>query len=396
MNLLRIGGIKQLDSDRWRDILDCFDHIYCICILEDNVIESIDDEGKKKITFINASNSIIVKALIRLGRKISFYKGLAFINDIIIVFLRLLNRRMLKSINSLSYDYIISGFGDYDLSDLLTLIVKPVLNKRILRSYKESRPNYNYHEKKCFCESDVISLTNKHARKFFEYKYGRKIFDGKKILYGGDENFLSSRLVSKIKYEDKISQNDGRIHAVILAGKVFSEDDDVRSGARLYYIDLIKKLNEIGIVVHLHTMRIFKDKRGIDQYSILEKESKGMFFVEKPLDFNSKCIESCQFISKYDIGVLHNFREGASVSLFDRTNIPHRLYEYEAAHVYPIIKQGDNEIIEEIFRSKSCGIIYTDLKDIMDFDFNSGKYYVPTYKQFVEDTIINERNQYEN
>ena len=80
---------------------------------------------------------------------------------------------------------------------------------------------------------------------------------------------------------------------------------------------------------------------------------------------------------------MHNIMENSSVSEFDKINVPHRLFAYEAAHVIPIIKEGQNKVLERMFCSEKCGIVYRDLIELSKTNTTSIEYYTPNYKNYL-------------
>ena len=115
-------------------------------------------------------------------------------------------------------------------------------------------------------------------------------------------------------------------------------------------------------------MKIINSHKGINKYKLLENEYPTKFFIEKPLNFEDYPITSYKILSRYDFGVLHNFDDVATVSEFDKINIPHRFYEYQNAEVIPIIKSGDTIVMEKFFREYDCGYVYNNLEDLKCVD----------------------------
>ena len=201
-------------------------------------------------------------------------------------------------------------------------------------------------------------------------KYGESFFEGKEILIDLDEDVLGKKYINGINRQSKLSCSDGRKHLVILAGRVMSDNSDIRSGSRLYYIPLIKKFLQAGMAVHLHTLRIILDKDGINQYEVLKKAFPNLFFIEKPLDFSGdNWKDSYSVLSRYDYGIMHNYLEGTSNSEFDKFNIPHRYYEYLLSHVIPILPQNKTVVLEKIITNNKSGVVYKDISELHN-DYN--------------------------
>ena len=299
--------------------------------------------------------------------------------------LRLVNRgKILRIMKSLDYNEVHVSYNDFDESALFLLLFKPYLKKdvRITRAYKESRPGYRFLEEQCFKLSDRIILNEKENVDFFVNKYGETLFKGKEVIIEQDEDALGEKFIKGIEYAPKLSVQDGKKHVVILASKVFSDSLDTRSGSRLFYIPLIKSFIESGIVVHLHTLLIVPDKEGINQYEKLSQEFPNSFIIESPLAFDGeRWKEGYCTLSRYDYGILHNFIENTSNSEFDKYNIPHRYFEYQLAHVVPILLEGKTIVMERVMKEKQSGVIYKSPKDLLAehkiiFDIRSFNKYI--------------------
>lgn len=299
--------------------------------------------------------------------------------------LRIVNSRKICNIlKQCDYNEVHVSYNDFDESALFLLLFKPYLKKnvRITRAYKESRPGYRYLEEESFKQSGRIILNEKENIEFFKEKYGDSIFRGKEIITQLDEDALGEKFIKGIEYAPKLSERDGKKHVVILASKVFSDFSDPRSGSRLFYIPLIKSFIESGVVVHLHTLLIVPDKDGVNQYERLCKEYPGYFIIESPLAFDGdRWKEGYYTLSRYDYGILHNFIDNTSNSEFDKYNIPHRYFEYQLAHVTPILLKGKTIVMERVMKDKSSGIIYCSPKELLTdhtikFDIRSFNTYI--------------------
>lgn len=336
MRLLKIGTLN-IPRERWIDALLYFDDIDVLCFDSEKEI----DNEKIHYYKIN-SKSILNKILIKYIMFMSSSPKLTILCDFLLKIFRLVNKRIMKKIKDNKYDYIHSSYNDFDESALLTNALKP---NNYIRIQKETRLSYSYIEKSAFENANIVVLNDELNLELYRRKYGSSFLDNKKIIYGLDEDVRSKNISSMIKYDKKLSEDDGRIHAVILAGRVLSNPNDPRSGGRLYYVNLIKKLNDAGIVVHLYTGKIVPWE-GKNPYIEMEKENSD-FIIEGSLDFVNDTINAYKQLSMYDIGVCHAHLENAEVTEFDKVNIPHRYYEYHLAHVVPFDIKGGNLLLEK-------------------------------------------------
>ncbi len=335
--LLKIGSLNQ-PKDRWLDALLTFSEIHVICFSnEDELVHPQIIYHK----FPNEKNMnrLIYRFFVH-AERIRILDGISFL---LIWMLRMLNQPFIRSVKSLEYHNIHSSYNDFDESAFLTILFG--FRNNFTRAQKETRLYYSFLERQCFLRAGLIVLNSRANQMFYKRKYG-DIFKGKQILYGLDEDVRKKGLSLSICHAQKYSETDGRIHAVILAGRVLSSPDDARSGGRLYYIPLIKKLLDAKIAVHLHTKEIIAS-HGKNPYAELSKSNPD-FMIEQSLDFVNCPMEAYHALSRYDIGILHaHIPEGGEVTKFDRVNIPHRYYEYELAHVVPVELCGKNILIEK-------------------------------------------------
>ena len=375
MELLKIGSLN-IPQSRWSDVIDCFDGMYVLQIKgeEEQFIH-------EKINYIYLDNTLLNSFLVVCLRRFSHNKNFDWASKLCLFAVRLLNIKLLNTIKNLQIDEVHISYNDFDDSGILANVVFPVIkNKRITRAYKETRPGYQYIEKKSFQIADRIVLNCVEDQKMFEAKYGSCFFVDKEVILDLDEDFRSEKTINSVKHLPKYSETDGKKHFVILAGRVMSDSTDERSGSRLYYLPKIREMIEAGFVVHLHTKRIINDKNGINQYKRLEESSNGSFIIEPSLNLAND-INAYSILSRYDYGVLHNFIEGTSNSEFDRVNIPNRYYEYQIAHVIPIVKAGETIVMERIFRDQKTGVVYNNLMELnkvqhVVFKPKSFKYYI--------------------
>lgn len=377
MELIKIGNFDW-PSSRWEDSHSVFDRIYLI--QRDDVIDhdfswveliSLSKYG----TFKNRFNGLLFKLLDKFLQR-------PFLYYIIIFVIRIINLNTLIKIGKIETLNVYSSYNDYDRSDHLTVILFPFLrNKKIVRAIKESRPDFRYPELFCLSHCNTIILNSIHNLDFFKYKY--KIdFSKKKILFDLDEDWRSFVFSEKIKFPEKFSVKTKSKHFVILSGRVFSELGNVRSGARQYYIKLIKEIIKLGQRVDLYTGEVVLTSTGIDLYNELERTSGGLFSVKGLLDFKNNPMAAYNTLSKYDFGILHNFESDQKVSYFDKFNIPNRFYEYQISGVLPIVKKGDSFVVEETILKNNCGIVYEELGDLSNCDVTKYKMYNPSFKDY--------------
>lgn len=384
--LLKLGGRKHLGEERWRDVLDLFDEIYSFCsYAEPSHVWEIPSEKAYCDVFPKTSlNHLFLRVINKFKRSGSFSWICAFSLTV----LRILNRSYLSKIRAVEGASVLCSYGDYDNSDFIFCLCKNAIRQPVVRAYKETRPEYNYLEYTAMKSADKIVLFDVELKKFLEKKYGNDFFSGKKVMVGYDENALPSCILNGIHYQDKLSASDGKVHLVILSFRVDSSPNRSRDQARYYYIDVIKEMMAAGVVVHLHCAQ-YNDDNGINRYKELQDENPGMFYMEKALAMKhssttEEWIDSCEILSRYDAGLLHNIMDESSVSEFDRINIPHRFFAYEAAHVAPILKRGENVVLGRMFEEKRCGFTYDtfkELPEILDADI---EYYTPSYKDYLK------------
>lgn len=383
--LLKLGGRKHLGEERWRDALDVFDEIYSFCsyVEPSHAWEIPSDKAHCEVfpkTFLN-------HRFFRVVNRFKNRKKFSWVCALSLAILRILNAGYIKKVKSVNATAVLCSYGDYDNSDFMFCLCKNI-NKPVIRAYKESRPEYDYLEYTAMKLADKIVLYDIKLKEFLEKKYGKEFFVGKKIMLGYDENALPSCILNGITYKRKLSESDGKVHLVILSFRVDSATNRRRDQGRYYYIDIIKKMIAVGVVVHLHCAQ-YNDDNGINRYKELQDENPGMFYMEDALEMKhssgiKEWIKSCEILSRYDAGLLHNIMDGSSVSEFDRINVPHRFFAYEAAHVAPILKRGENIVMEHIFAEQKCGYIYDSLENlpqILEMDF---EYYTPSYKDYLK------------
>lgn len=381
--LLKVGGRKHLGECRWIDALDAFDEIYCACIYREDSWENVDD----RIHIIELKKNLLNHFLTGIILKTRNIKFLTFLNWLIILLLRLFNISWLMKIKNSFPDFALCSYGDYDRSDLTFLIAKPVIKCQIVRAYKETRVGFNFLEYQTLKSINKYVFYAEELREFLEKKYGDKLFLNKNIKYGLYENALSSHILNQIKFEKKLSSYTEKRHIVILSYRVDSAPNRDRDQGRYYYIETIKELINAGLIVHLHCAR-YNNYNGQNEYEKLKEKYPNEFFMEDVLNMNrdssaEEWVKSCEILSKYDFGLMHNIMENSSVSEFDKINVPHRLFAYEAAHVIPIIREGQNKVLERMFCNEKCGIVYQNLIELSKTNMTNLNYYTPSYKSYL-------------
>ena len=386
--LLKIGPLNG-SAYRWLDALDLFSVIYVV-LLKSNCEQRLTDSRIKYIEFddtkiLNRFLFLIIKYLnevLPLWVNTSKKKS-SFITKFSLKLLLIFNKKWLNEWKSFSCDEILVSYNDFDESGILFLLLKDCLpsDVRITRSYKESRPGFNFIERESFRYADRLAFNHRKHYEFFEKKYGKELFNEKEILLDLDEDFCGKEAVKNFLPLTKLSLSDSKLHVVILAGKVFSDTSNKRSGARLCYLSMINEFLSVGLVVHLHTLKIYPDKNGVNQYEKLAYENPN-FIIEKPLNFNNPQ-EAMAILSRYDYGIMHNYIEGTSNSDFDKYNIPHRYYEYQIAEVIPLLKKGKTVVLEDLIFEKRTGCIYTDCREILKFNKNNIVFCKQTFSDYI-------------
>lgn len=382
--LLKIGTLN-IPADRWNDALEYFDEILVFTI-ERELNPLSDRRFIYKSLITSDTNSLLRRFILKLYSITHTYKQSRFLNLISLNIVLILKFKLLRKIASYNTEIWHSSYNDFDDSNFLTCLLCFFKKKEIciVKSYKESRPEYNYLEYKNLDIAKLIVLNDKLNLDFFKKKYANMDWEHKSLKLGLDEDWRSFKYQSlNIKF-NKYSQIDGKLHVVILAGRVLSDSTDKRSGGRLYYIDMIEDFVKVGLIVHLHTSRRIPDKDNIDRYEKLVEEYPNSFFIEKPLNFIHTPIDAYKILGRYDFGILHNSIKGTSVSDFDQMNIPHRFYEYQIAHVVPIVKRGDKLVLEHLFVKDKVGVIYDSVKDLVSMDISTIVFKCNSFKDFIK------------
>lgn len=336
MVLLKIGTLN-IPRDRWIDALDYYSEIHIFC---DETENKIENDRIHYVLF--PTRKFMNRKLRALVGKIEIYPSLSWLCEILLFALRVCNRPLLRELRSVKYDAVHSSYNDSDESAFLTAILNP---KCYTRAQKETRLRYSYLEERAFRNASKVILNDELNLELYCKKYGQNFLENTEIIYQLDEDVRSRRVFGSFPYAQKLSEKDGKIHAVILAGRVLSDPNEPRSGGRLYYINLINDLIDAGMIVHLHTGKIVPYNE-VDLYQELAQKRKE-FIIEGPLDFDGHKMDAYHILSRYDIGVCHAHIPDTEVTTFDKVNIPHRYYEYQIAHVAPFDMKDGNLLLEK-------------------------------------------------
>ncbi len=364
--LLKLGFL-DIPENRWLDALGTFEIVHNIVLYETEKNRLENDQIisyfliSDKASFIKRNcNKLIIRFLLD-------YKELnRFLFILMIKLFRLVNYKEIKEIlGSIKYDYCHSSYNDYDNSDLITIVLKPFLTSKIIRSQKETRPEFSRKEKECFALCDTIVFNSQFNLDFFENKYGQKFFTKKEIVLDLDEDWRKNGIWKYPENFKKLSHFDHNKHIVILTGVARSTPNDKRSGARQFYLNIIDELLNCGLHVHLHARFFELDENGVDLYKLLS-EKNPKFKVHSSLDFVNDTDNAYNQLASYDYGILHNFINGESVSYFDKYNIPHRFFEYQLANVIPVIVKDQTIVVEQLILEKKCGLVVREYSDILN------------------------------
>lgn len=375
MVLLKIGDL-DIEKERWEDAKCVFDKLIVFEYSKGN--ENTDFIEFKNLVFPSLS-----KTLLKVVNKTNIKKHLSFVTRTCLSLMRLNLKKQLKAIAGLDYDQVLVSYSDLDHSSLLFYLIKPYLKKgvKVTRSYKETRDNFDFLEKKSFALADRTVLNSVYNKAYIEKKYPH-VFDGKEMLFDLDEDFRKDGTEKTIKYAQKLSVKDKKIHAVLLAGRILSDPNDVRSGSRLYYVDLINKMLNCGIVIHLYTRAITPCEDGSNPYLELAKENKN-FVIEGPLDISKDPGAAYSLLSRYDIGILHAHYGTGSSYYFDKVNLPHRYFAYQLAHVAPVDIKGENLLVDDKAKEKHA-LIVNDFSEITFEKIAEIEWEYPSLKDYIQ------------
>jgi hypothetical protein len=344
LKILKIGELDH-PASRWNSTR----------VQNDLIIMSIDESN----SFFTKKELNLVKSFYYVSLKFRSSKLISFIYSKVT---RILFRFYFFNFKKIRFDYdlVWISYNDYNSSSFLSTLFIPFLSEsKIVRLIKESRYEYSYYEEFSLLNSDILYFNSSYSREFFVNKYPR--IEAKKFFLGIDEDFRSSDIIDFPQFE-KISKNDSKFHIVILSGRVMSDDQDIRSGGRLYYIEIIKSLLDKGFCVHLIAKDIIPDKLGVNRYLELSNSHKN-FIIEEPLDFINEPFSSYSSLSRFDFGLLHAHKEGSTVSSFDKINIPNRIYDYRNSIVMPVVNDFHVDGLSSIFTN----IDYVKLSNLYDF-----------------------------
>ncbi|MGQ9856943.1 MAG: hypothetical protein ACUVQF_09415 [Fervidobacterium sp.] len=283
-------------------------------------------------------------------------------------------------------DILWIGDNDFDSSFVFASILGWRGVNYIL-SLKETRfVNYVFEYEALKYATAVIVPHAKYID-FFKRKYQLDI--SRKALFA-DIDWRSRMVYELINGTQikKLSEEDGRIHVVILSGRTIWDNNEQRSQGRYYYVEIIDELLKEGFVVHLHTKALIESLDNPiyyepNPYSVLLEKYPKSFFIEPALDFND--IKSYETLMKYDLGLLTSGIKGRyEFSEFEKLNIPNRFYEYLHANVVPICPSGVLEYMEENFSDQV--IFFKNVGEIKKKFYNWRKENL-TPRNFFEDFV---------
>ena len=384
MKLLKIGSLN-IPRNRWNDSLDYFDEVNVACFSRET-----ENDNLQYVKF--NEKKLLNKLLIKLINKMHRHSAFETLENVLFCILRFLNKGYINTIKNLEFDYVHSSYNYFDDSGIMTILLKNIINhKPLIRAYKETRKGYDYFEKKCIEMANITILNTIETKKMLESKYGKSLFEGKKVLLGLDEDYRGRAVIDKEKNIKKLSKEDYKSHVVILAGECTSDCSIERLGSRQYYIPMIKEMIENGLVVHIHTLKIHNTIDGDNLYQKLQELYPDQLYIEPGLDFENKPDESYEILGRYDFGVLHNFSLDDEVSEFDQINISHRFYEYQIAEVAPIVKKDTTIVEEELILKNNCGVVYTELSELEHHLNDDFTFFTPSFADYLESVYINNK-----
>lgn len=322
----------------------------------------VTTKQEDKLRIINAAKYFDVE---RLLAKIRFIE-LEYNN-----ILDLLRSKVLLEI--IQQDMVIwVGDNDFDESNfIIPWLRSNGIANFIIRSYKETRYCYKEEELLTLRLSNAIIVPSPSYIDFFTQLYGKDSIDPNKF-YFADLDWRYSKLITFVQGLKgiKLSFADKKPHVCILTGRAIWDPSEKRSAARYFYLPLIKELIEKEIHVHLHALKIIKNLEeqsgDINPYQDLANNSP-FFHIEKPLalkeDFTDYIV-----LKRYDAGILHNYNDNdpESFTLFQKINIPNRIYDYQTAKVIPIVRAGVLPETERIIKKTKFGIIYREIDELTD------------------------------
>ena len=394
--ILRLGGVNTSASR----LLD---------LIEDERVESLNifydlNENKYIDNFIKIANFFGLKNI--LNKKVKLfpmnYSSLLFRGCRKILKITHCTPPFFKYLTiSKSINYIIKnsnliwvGDNDFDGSNFLIILLNAILKENIpiIRSYKETRFENKWEEEEMLNLSNKLIFPNSEYIKFFGDLYNIQL----KSVSFADLDWRYSKLIKYVKSKNikKISSIDGEPHICILTGRAIWDPTESRSGKRYYYLPMIKNLINEKIHVHLHAFKIIKKgeepifEKNNPYYNLAKKSL--YFHIEEPLNLDGS-INDYFILKRYDFGILHNTtidNESNNISRFENINIPNRLYEYQIADVFPIIKEGISTATEQVIKETNFGVIYKNYSHLTNkINKISAQYTISYSKNIIIDSI---------
>jgi len=251
-------------------------------------------------------------------------------------------------------DILWVGDNDFDSSFIFATLLSS-MGINYLLSLKETRYNSSVFELEALKNAQLLIVPHEQYIDFFKKKYSIDI-SGKSIFADIDWRSKSAHEILKDSKVEKLSHKDGKVHVVILSGRVVWDKNESRSQGRYYYVPIIKELIQEDFVVHLHTRALLESVDNPvyyepNPYSQMLSEYPNNFIIEKPLDLND--IGNYKILMKYDLGLLNSGIGGKDeFEEFEKINIPNRFYEYLFANVVPISPKGILKYMEYKFNNE--------------------------------------------
>jgi len=251
-------------------------------------------------------------------------------------------------------DILWVGDNDFDSSFIFATLLSS-MGINYLLSLKETRYNSSIFELEALKNAQLLIVPHEQYIDFFKKKYSIDI-SGKSIFADMDWRSKTAHEILKDSKVEKLFHKDGKVHVVILSGRVVWDKNESRSQGRYYYVPIIKELIQEDFVVHLHTRALLESLDNPiyyepNPYSQLLSEYPNNFIIEKPLDLND--IANYKILMKYDLGLLNSGIGGKDeFEEFEKINIPNRFYEYLFAKVIPISPKGILKYMEYKFNNK--------------------------------------------
>jgi hypothetical protein len=367
-NFIRIGTVG-FPSSKYLDIFK-FEKINKLTfIIFESEINGLDDLYKAAEFFkINIEDKIEVKYVRQTWLHKQFMRVINkfFKSELLFYYLSGLHFSLKKNVSE--DDILWTGDNDFENTNRYVKCIKKNFNNFLIRTYKETRHRVDNYEKNALDYADLLVLPNNAYFDFFKELYNLDLQD-KSIIADLDWRYSGNiKYLNKLKVE-KLSQIDGKFHVCILAGRVIWDKNEKRSANRYYYVDTIKKLIDLGIIVHIHARVIIKSNDNPiyeknNPYELLVKTGK-VFIEDMTLYAGSKDYD---VLKSYDAGLLHplidDTEENIKVKKFQEINIPNRFYEYTMAGVMSIVEKGAGYEMEKIINDNDFGIVYDNEDDL--------------------------------